>query len=271
MYTCNVPTYSLATSWRFSPSSCAKNSVELTLDPATCAKASQTCGGFVAQNGNVVNGVCSTSTLSVMVTEETNDAVIECFAEGQFASQLIGQYSLKVISTPLVLIRASETLNEITVETNVSSYAASMAANVSLLDSSNNTLFMVAFNDTFNNVTFHGLQSDTGYFVKVMVANCAGSTELIQPTHTCTYTIYIHGYAQSYDYMDLYSTVARPPTVINTTLVIDDSKVSRYLEVEWFNTVSPCMAPCIIILLCRGSNQLHLRTVIYAGKQYWRV
>ena len=167
----------------------------MTLDPKTCATESHKCGDFVVQNGMVANGVCSTSILSVIATKLIKGAFIQCVAKGQFASQIIGQDYLSVVSPPSMTIRTYETIDEILVELNISSEKSSTAS-VSLLDSDNNMLAMFSFsiNDTESskNVTFRGWKSNTSYFLRAIVTNCAGTTELIQPVHTCTYNITMH-------------------------------------------------------------------------------
>lgn len=233
VYTCDVPPYSLATSWVLSPSPCNGKSFELTLDPAKCAGIRETCEGFVIQNGMVPRGVCATSTLTVTANKMMNGVHVQCLAKGQFASQLIGEVTLKLVHSPLVTVSVFVNTDEIFVGLNASS-EASMTANVSLLDVSNNLISTFTFNGTSENVTFHGLQSDTSYFVTVTTSNCAGITEVTHSAHTCGY-LHVASYVHFPLSLSLFSTVAKPPTVTNTALVIEKSYngTSRYLEVEW--------------------------------------
>ena len=186
VYTCDVPPYSLATTWTVSPSPCNGRSVELTLDPAKCAGISQTCGGFVIQNKMVISGVCSASTLTVTANEMMNGVRVQCLAKGQFASLLIGENYLKLVDRPSVTVRVFESTDNILVGLNASSDAA-MFSTVKLLDTNNNLISAFVFNSTYENVTFHELLSDTRYFVTVTTSNCAGNTKVTHSAHTCRY------------------------------------------------------------------------------------
>lgn len=93
IYTCEITNPRGITQWTFPTGTCTNSGDMIALNQDTllnCVKQVAVCGPFAATNNVPTNGACTTSTLSVLVTNQLNGTMITCSNAGGAYRDIIG-------------------------------------------------------------------------------------------------------------------------------------------------------------------------------------